>query len=209
MVIAEAGGSSSGDDDRGDAGRKLPPTAGSPATHLWSAPVAEQLRARGCARDAGDEMVRTEVGPPQLSRRAGFILQSRRGTICSMDLHGSFHQQANGISRAVGVGVLSASCRPLANSRVRRVPQVLETVPVLPARAAKQMPRVSAFIADTEDAWPARAAAVRIRNKEMLAAWVAGEERRRRSRMAERNRRAIRTSAGCLRASCGISGQCN
>ncbi|HUO05943.1 MAG TPA: phosphoglucosamine mutase [Candidatus Binataceae bacterium] len=151
MLIDECGEIFDGDDVMALFGRKLA-AEGKLSGNAVVATVMSNFGLELALREAGVKLIRTEVGDPAVARemRAGdFNLGGEQsGHIIFMD----YSTTGDGLITALMVlAMMAETGKPLSKLRaMRRVPQVLENVPVKRRVPLSGMPSVTRAIADAE-----------------------------------------------------------
>jgi phosphoglucosamine mutase len=151
MLIDERGEVFDGDDVMALLGRKLA-AAGRLAGNAVVATVMSNFGLELSLRDAGIRLVRTEVGDPAVAREMRLNSYNLGGEQSGHVIFMDYSTTGDGmISALMVLAQMAESGRPLSELRaMRRVPQVLENVPVRKRVPMSEMPEVERVIAGVE-----------------------------------------------------------
>ncbi len=201
MLVDERGETFDGDDVMALLGRKLA-AEGRLAGNAVVATVMSNFGLEVALRDAGVRLIRTEVGDPAVAREMRLNSYNLGGEQSGHVIFMDHSTTGDGLISALMVlAMLSESGRPLSELRaMRRVPQVLENVPVRKRVPLSRMPDVQRIIAHAERRLAGTGRLlVRYSGTEMLArVMVEGEDAAQIRTMADEIGAAIRKSAGVL-----------
>ncbi|HVN64225.1 MAG TPA: phosphoglucosamine mutase [Candidatus Binataceae bacterium] len=199
ILIDERGEAFDGDDVMALMGRKMD-AKGNLAGNAVVATVMSNLGLEISLREAGIKLIRTEVGDPAVARemRAGAynLGGEQSGHVIFMDSSTT----GDGLITALKVlSVMVETGKPLSKLRaMRRMPQVLENVPVKRRVPLSKMPAVVRAITDAERRLAGNGRLlVRYSGTEMLArVMIEGEEAKQIGDLAREIGAAIRKHAG-------------
>ena len=179
MLIDERGEVFDGDDMMALFGRKLA-AEGRLSGNAVVATVMSNLGLELALRDAGIRLIRTEVGDPAVAREMRLNSYNLGGEQSGHVIFMDYSTTGDGmISALMVLACMAETGRPLSELRaMRRVPQVLENVPVKKRVPISEMPEVERIIAGVERALAGNGRLlVRYSGTEMLArVMIEGED---------------------------------